>query len=67
LTENNPEDRILEALKLHPDEMSTKQVAKLAKMSPSVASKYLGLLEKDGKVTSREQKPYKFWKLKGNS
>lgn len=65
VSENKP-DRILEVLKKN-GEMHTKKVAELAKMSASVASKYLGLLEKDGKVTLREQKPFRFWKLKEKS
>lgn len=35
-----------------------------AKLSSSTAAKYLGLLEKDGKVAMREQRPFKFWKLR---
>ena len=59
-----PEKAILEVLQHHKKELSTKEVAKLAKLSPSTAAKYLGLLEKDGKVTMREQKPFKFWTLR---
>jgi predicted ArsR family transcriptional regulator len=57
------EGKILEVLKQN-GELHTKKVAELAKMAPSVASKYLGFLEKDDKVTLREQRPFKFWKLK---
>jgi DeoR/GlpR family transcriptional regulator of sugar metabolism len=65
VSENRP-DRILEVLKKN-GEVHTKKVAELSKMSASVASKYLGLLEKDGKVVLREQKPFRFWKLKEKS
>ncbi|MDR0460456.1 MAG: hypothetical protein LBH62_03325 [Nitrososphaerota archaeon] len=48
-------------------EMHTKKVAELAKITPSVASKYLGFLEKEGKIILREQKPFKFWRVKEKS
>ncbi len=63
---NDTENRILQVLKQN-GEMHTKKVAELAKIAPSVASKYLGFLEKEGKITLREQKPFKFWKVKEKS
>jgi DNA-binding transcriptional ArsR family regulator len=45
-------------------EFYTKKIAELAKLSPSTTAKYLSLLERDGKVALREQRPFKFWKLK---
>jgi len=58
-------DKILGVLRKHSnDELYTKKVAELAKLSPSTTAKYLGLLEKDGEVVMREQKPFKFWRLK---
>lgn len=44
-------------------ELYTKKVAELSSLSSSTVAKYLGILEKEGKVKMREQKPYKFWKL----
>lgn len=65
MSETEPEEKILEVLRQHEGkELYTKEVAELAKLSPSTTAKYLGLLEKDGKVTVRKQKPFKFWKLK---
>lgn len=59
------EEKILEVLRQHKGkELYTKKVAELAKLSPSTTAKYLGLLERDGRVTVREQRPFKFWKLK---
>jgi response regulator of citrate/malate metabolism len=63
--ETEPEGKILKVLRQHKnEELSTKKVAELAEFSPSTAAKYLGLLERDGKAVMREQKPFKFWKLK---
>ncbi len=63
--ETGPEEKILEVLRQHEGmELYTKKVAELAKLSPSTAAKYLGLLERDEKVIVREQKPYKYWTLK---
>lgn len=65
MSETGPRERILEVLRKHGNkELYTKKVAELAKLSPSTTAKYLSLLEKDGEVTMREQKPFKFWKLK---
>ena len=64
-SETESENKILEVLRRHKGkELCTKEVAKLAKLSPSTTAKYLSLLEKDGKVVMREQKPFKFWKLR---
>jgi response regulator of citrate/malate metabolism len=65
VNETDPERKILQALRQHTsNELCTKEVAKLAKLSSSTTVKYLGLLEKDGKVVMREQRPFKFWKLR---
>jgi len=65
VSNTGPEKTILEVLRQHKNkELCTKEVAKLAKLSSSTAAKYLGLLEKDEKVAMREQKPFKFWKLR---
>ena len=66
MNERQPEKEILSVLRKH-GELHTKKVAELAKMAPSTAAKYLGLLEKDGKVFKREQRPFKFWRAKEKS
>lgn len=61
-------ERIIEVLRTHSaQELYTKKIAELAKLSPSTTAKYLSLLEKDGQVIMREQKPFKFWRLKPKS
>lgn len=68
MSENEQVEKILEALRKNVgNELYTKEVAELARLSPSTTAKYLGLLEKDGIVSVREQKPFKFWKLKEKS
>lgn len=65
MNETGQEEKILKVLgQYEGKELYIKEVARLAKLSPSTATKYLGLLEKDGKVVLREQKPFKFWKIK---
>lgn len=65
MSETDPEKKIFEVFRQHKSkELCIKEVAKLAKLSSSTTVKYLGLLEKDGKVTVREQRPFKFWKLR---
>ena len=65
MNETEPEEKILKVLQQHEGkELYTKEVAEQARLSPSTAAKYLGLLEKDEKVVLREQKPFKFWTLK---
>lgn len=61
-TEEQTERRILEILAKR-GELNIKKIAKLAKMSSSTAAKYLMILEKAGKVTLREEKPYKEWRI----
>jgi Mn-dependent DtxR family transcriptional regulator len=63
---NKTEEKIFSIL-VEQGEMHTKKVAELAKITPSVASKYLGFLEKEGKIILREQKPFKFWRVKEKS
>ncbi len=63
ITVTETEDKIFQVLKQN-GEMHTKKVAEVVKVAPSVAAKYLGFLEKEGKITLREQKPFKFWKVK---
>ena len=66
MSENEQTKKILEALRRNTGrELFTKEVAELAHLSPSTAAKYLSLLEKDRVVSMREQRPFKFWKLKG--
>lgn len=57
--------KILKVLQDHSGkELYTKKVAELANLSSSTTAKYLGLLEKEGKVSMRAQKPFKFWETK---
>jgi len=63
---NKTEEKIFSIL-VEQGEIHTKKVAELAKITPSVASKYLGFLEKEGKIILREQKPFKFWRVKEKS
>ncbi len=55
------ERRILAVLEKH-GELHTKKIAQHARMSPSTAAKYLMGLQKVGKVSLREEKPYKKWR-----
>lgn len=65
MSETEAGKRILEVLREHGDQgLFTRKVAELSNLSPSTAAKYLYLLEKEGKVIMREQKPFKFWMLK---
>lgn len=65
VSETEQGKRILGVFRKHGgNELYTKKVAELAKLSPSTTAKYLSLLEKDGEVVMREQKPFKFWRLK---
>lgn len=65
VSENEQGKKILGVLRKHGgNELYTTKVAELAKLSPSTTAKYLSLLEKDGEVVMREQKPFKFWRLK---
>ena len=44
-------------------ELHTKKIARLTNMSSSTAAKYLMGLEKAGKISLREEKPYKKWRV----
>jgi len=62
-------DKIIQLLKKERREMFTKEIADnlFPKMSPATTSKYLGILDAEGKVTkSDERKPYTYWHLKDN-
>lgn len=62
--ESEQQEKIIEVLRRHSGrELHTKRIAELAKLSSSTTAKYLGLLEKDGVVAKREQRPFKFWRL----
>ena len=63
MSEEDQSRKITEVLKNN-GELFTKQVAKKAKLSVNTASKYLSILEGEGKVIKRTQKPFKFWSLK---
>jgi len=65
MSETDLGKKILKVLQDHSEEnLYTKRVAELANLSPSTTAKYLGLLEKEGKVSMREQRPFKFWETK---
>jgi response regulator of citrate/malate metabolism len=65
VSREEPDNKILDFLRRHRGkEFSTKEVAEKVDLSPSTTAKYLGFLEKDGKVAMRLQKPFKFWKIK---
>jgi len=45
-------------------ETFTKDIAKKASISVTTASKYLSILEAEGQIERRTQKPYTYWKIK---
>ena len=53
---NKTEEKIFSIL-VEQGEMHTKKVAELAKITPSVASKYLGFLEKEGRLSCENRNP----------
>ncbi len=63
VSEKEQEQKIIKVLTKH-NELYTKQVAELTGLSTNTVSKYLSVLEKEGRVKMRKQKPFKFWKLK---
>ena len=62
LSEERTKTRILEHLKLR-GQLHSKAIAVDLDMSPITASKYLRILEAEGKVQRVNMKPYVFWRL----
>jgi len=56
------ERKIMGVLEKH-GELHTKKIAHLMSTSPSTAAKYLMGLQKAGKISLREEKPYKKWRV----
>jgi len=59
----NVKEKILEVLQNY-EEMFTSEIAKKLKISTTTASKYLGILEAEGKVECHVRTPYKYWRIK---
>jgi len=56
-------EKILELLQ-NCEEMFTSEIAKKLKISTTTASKYLGILEAEGKIECHTVTPYKYWRIK---
>ena len=63
MSEENIKAKITKLLKTR-DKMFTKDIAKELTTSPATISKYLGILNAEGKVSKSEQRPYIYWQLK---
>lgn len=49
------------------EEVYTKELAKILSKSPTTVSKYLVILEAEGRVKRRVQKPYTYWSIKNKN
>ena len=61
--EDEIKDKIIQLLKQQ-GKMFIKDIAGKLTTSPSTISKYLGILNAEGKVSKSEQRPYIYWQLK---
>jgi len=48
-------------------EMFTGEIGKALNISSATVSKYLGILEAEGKVSKSKKTPYVYWRIKDNS
>jgi len=65
MSESELKQKILKLLK-EKGEAYTKEIAKAISISTTTASKYLNILEAEGRVEKRIQKPYTYWRIKNN-
>jgi len=63
MSEEEIKDRITQLLKKR-GKMFIKDIARELTASPATISKYLGILNAEGKVSKSEQRPYIYWQLK---
>ena len=56
-------DKIMQVLQDGTDRF-TAEIAKNLKISSTTASKYLSILEAEGKIVCYQKTPYKYWKVK---
>ena len=63
MNEEETKDKIIQLLKQQ-GKMFIKDIAKKLTISSATVSKYLGILNAEGKVSKSEQRPYTFWQLK---
>ena len=63
MDEEETKDKIIQLLKQQ-GKMFIKDIAKKLTISSATVSKYLGILNAEGKVSKSEQRPYIYWQLK---
>ncbi|MCJ7635562.1 ArsR family transcriptional regulator [Candidatus Bathyarchaeota archaeon] len=63
MSEEEIKDKITRLLKKR-GKMFIKDIARELTTSPATISKYLGILNAEGKVSKSEQRPYIYWQLR---
>lgn len=65
-TMDGTKDEIIKLLQER-GEMFTSEIGRTLNISPATISKYLGILEAEGKVRKSKKTPYVYWCIKDNS